>query len=178
MTSTSTFCHGGNWNPPTHDPVNGATFSECGTYRYKLWRIWDDSLPIITFIGLNPSTADATEDDQTVRRCRGLTKDWEYGGFKIVNLFAYCSTDPGALEHADDPVGPENDQYIKEATGLDAALVIAAWGEKGGKTDRSNDVLNMIDRGIECLGYTKDGFPRHPSRVEVDAKLVAYPREP
>ncbi len=162
MTSTSTFCHGGNWNPPTHDPVNGATFSESGTYRYELWRIWDDSLPIITFIGLNPGTAGATEDDQTVGRCRGLTKDWEYGGFQIVDLFAYCSTDPGALEHADDPVGPENDQYIKEATGLDAALVIAAWGEKGGKTDRSNDVLNMIDRGIECLGYTKDGFSTAP----------------
>lgn len=32
---------------------NGAEFSECGKYRYKLWRIWDDKLPLAMCIGLN-----------------------------------------------------------------------------------------------------------------------------
>lgn len=161
---------------PKPEPDNGAEFSECGTYRYKLWRIWDDKLPPITFIGLNPSTADAIADDQTVTRCIRFSKDWGYGGFQIVNLFAYRSTDPDALKHVADPVGPENDRYIKDATGLDHALVVAVWGKDGGKTRRSGEVLQLINRGLDCLGYTKDGYPKHPSRARKDSELERFPR--
>lgn len=132
----------------------------------------------MTFVCLNPSTADASTDDQTVRRCRGLTERWGYGGFQIVNLFAYRSTDPNGLKEVEDPIGPENDRFIKAATGLDAALIIAAWGEDGSKTHRSTDVLEMIDRGMDCLGYTKYGHPRHPSRVKSDVSPVRFPRNP
>jgi hypothetical protein len=40
-----------------------AILSECRTYRYELWQIWDESKPYAMFIGLNPSTADETDDD-------------------------------------------------------------------------------------------------------------------
>jgi len=72
LSSTSSFCQDAPSTRIDPKPNNGATFSECGRYRYKLCRIWDDSLPQVTFIGLNPSTADASIDDQTVKRCTGL----------------------------------------------------------------------------------------------------------
>ena len=175
LTSTSSPCWGGRKPRPRPEPNNGAIFSECGNYRYKLWRIWDTTLPVVTFIGLNPSTADASVDDQTVRRCTGLTKKWGYGGFQIVNLFAYRSTDPKGLREVNDPIGPENDLFINEATSLKAAVVIAAWGEVGSKSERSGEVLQMIDRRVDCLGYTKDGYPRHPSRVSGEVVPVPFP---
>lgn len=49
---------------------SGATISECGKYRYRLWRVWDESLPTCCFVMLNPSKADATEDDPTIRQER------------------------------------------------------------------------------------------------------------
>lgn len=42
-----------------------AIFSEDKIYRYVLIRIWDDYLPKIIFIGLNPSVADENSSDKT-----------------------------------------------------------------------------------------------------------------
>ena len=73
---------------------SGADFSECGRYRYKLWRTWDDVRPVVMFIMLNPSTADATADDPTIRRCIGFAHDWGYGGVRVGNLFAWRTPYP------------------------------------------------------------------------------------
>jgi hypothetical protein len=72
----------------------GAEFSDCGTYRYALWRTWNALQPGVLFVGLNPSTADATTDDPTIRRCIGFAKRWGYGGITMANVFAYRATDP------------------------------------------------------------------------------------
>lgn len=74
-----------------------AELSKCRTYRYALWRTWDESKPFAMFVGLNPSTADELEDDPTIRRCINFSKLWGYGGLCMVNLFAYRATDPTAL---------------------------------------------------------------------------------
>ena len=73
---------------------SGADFSECGRYRYKLWRTWDDIRPVVMFIMLNPSTADATADDPTIRRCIGFARAWGYGGVRVGNLFAWRTPYP------------------------------------------------------------------------------------
>ena len=82
-------------------------------YRYALWRIWDENKPYVLFIGLNPSTADETKDDPTVRRCIGFTQSWKkYGGVYLANLFAYRATNPRELEVVADPIGPGNDECV------------------------------------------------------------------
>lgn len=48
---------------------SSANIGEDGRYRYELSRTWDDALPSIAFILLNPSTADADIDDRTVEHC-------------------------------------------------------------------------------------------------------------
>ncbi len=47
----------------------GAQLSDCGAYRYRLWREWDTSCPTLAFLMLNPSTADHRVDDPTITRC-------------------------------------------------------------------------------------------------------------
>ena len=90
----------------------GATISDCGRYRYGLWRIWNWQLPNAVFIMLNPSTADAETDDPTIRRCVGFARSWDLGGVHIANLFALRASDPGELANAQDPIGSANDMYL------------------------------------------------------------------
>jgi hypothetical protein len=87
---------------------SGAEFSECQQYRYTLWRTWDSQADRVMFIGLNPSTADETEDDPTIRRCIRFAKDWGYGGILMMNAYAYRSTAPRGLKQVTDPIGPRN----------------------------------------------------------------------
>ena len=60
-----------------------AEFSECRLYRYSLRIVWGTALPLASFVGLNPSTADEWQDDPTVRRCRTFAESWNCGGLLI-----------------------------------------------------------------------------------------------
>ena len=77
---------------------NGAVFSECGKYRYALWRIWDESKPAVMFIGLNPSTADEKESDPTITKVISFAKSWGFGAVYMCNSFPYISTNPDELK--------------------------------------------------------------------------------
>lgn len=138
-----------------------------GDYRYLLSRKWDASKPKITFVMLNPSTADAKQDDPTLRKCINFARILGYGSLKVVNLFAYRATKPCELRKAADPIGPKNNYYIQLATRR-ASLIIVAWGTHGSFQGRDKVVQNLIyrNKSLYCLGVTKDGYPRHPLYLE------------
>jgi hypothetical protein len=141
--------------------TSGAVFSPCRTWRYTLTRTWADG-PLAMFVGLNPSTADETRDDPTIRRCVRFAREWGYSGVVMANLFAYRATDPGDMKAAADPVGPENDRRLAEQATA-CALVVAAWGTHGAYRDRAQAVVDSGALGdFAVLGLTKDGHPRHP----------------
>lgn len=140
----------------------GALLSDCRVYRYRLWRVWDAGKGVCAFIGLNPSTADENVDDPTIRRCISFARKFGCGSLEMLNLFAFRSTDPKALRDLDNPVGNENDYYIREVT-RQCELVIAAWGVHGKLGNRDIEVMELIGlHKMRCLGVTKDGCPRHP----------------
>jgi hypothetical protein len=142
----------------------GATISPCGLYRYALWRVWSTNIKPLLVIGLNPSTADAYKDDQTIRRCINYASDWGMGGLLMGNLFAFRSTCPSGLSSIADPVGPDNDAWLlrmKDAAGM----VLAAWGNHGDfRIERTAAVLELFPE-LYHLGLTKNGNPRHPCRL-------------
>lgn len=149
---------------------SGAIIDDSEEYRYSLWRVWNDKLPRVTFIMLNPSTADSREDDPTLRRCIKFAMDWGYGSLEVVNLFAYRSTDPKMLLSAHDPIGKENNQYILNALARSEKIILA-WGTKGILFDRDKDVLQLIQENrvpIYALELTKEGHPRHPLYVKAN----------
>jgi hypothetical protein len=148
-------------------------------YRYLLTRIWDPAVPPAVFLMLNPSTADALEDDNTIRRLagpNGFARRMGAGGLVVVNLFALCSTDPRVLRHHPDPVGPLNDAFIRQATHR-ARAVVAAWGAAGvehGRGARVTETLRGRRVALHCLGQTSTGQPRHPLYLPGDAALEPY----
>lgn len=150
--------------------------SEARTYRYLLTRIWDPSTPAAVWLMLNPSTADAMDDDPTIRRCKAYAVREGAGGIVVVNLFALRSTDPRALLRHRNPVGPANDAFIRQAV-RGARTVIAAWGAAGVQDGRSVAVAGMLARlrvPVQCLGVTATGQPRHPLYLPSTAPLEPF----
>lgn len=154
--------------------IKDAILSEDRKYRYILSRIWDETKPTVLFIGLNPSTADENEDDPTIRRCINFAKNWGFGGLLMANLFAFRSTKPQALFSAQDPIGSENNYYIKEYAEK-SELIIACWGNHGRFNNRSQQVYELID-SLNCLDTNKSGEPKHPLYIRSDAKPKPYVR--
>ena len=109
-------------------PTSTAEISPCGLYRYRLTRTWDAAAPALLFVMLNPSTADASEDDPTIRRCLGFARRERAGGLVVANLFAFRATDPKALEDAADPIGPDNARWIETCVRETSGPIVAAWG--------------------------------------------------
>lgn len=153
----------------------GAIFDATGAYRYRLWRIWDASTPRVAFVLLNPSTADVSNDDPTIRRCLGFARSWGFGGLEVINLFAYRATEPAALRKALDPVGPENARHIRDAC-TNVQRIILAWGNHGALNGQGRIVLDLLQGlgTLYSLGQTKSGHPRHPLYVRENALPVPY----
>ncbi|MCH2174801.1 MAG: DUF1643 domain-containing protein [Lentisphaeria bacterium] len=137
-----------------------AVLSDCRTYRYSLWRIWDDKKKLALFIGLNPSTADETSDDPTLKRCMDFAKSWGYGGVCMANLFAYRATQPSDMMAAQDPVGAENDKWLLKLVD-ECGVAIAAWGNDGKHMQRSSILKAMLPE-LHYLKLNKSGEPAHP----------------
>jgi hypothetical protein len=154
----------------------GATFDERRRYRYRLWRDWTASPRRVTFIMLNPSTADERVLDPTVRRCIGFAKAWGFGGIDVVNLYAWRSTDPAALRRSADPVGAGNDAAIACAL-RQAALAVAAWGSHPLAGERATAIRALAARlrmPLYCLGTTTAGHPRHPLYVRGSTRPASW----
>lgn len=151
--------------------------SDGGLYRYSLRRTWEPGVAHALFIMLNPSTADATVDDPTIRRCMGFAAEWGLGGIYVANLYAYRATKPADLWRATDPVGPDNDQWLHALyvrTRFENGAVIAAWGANA-KPDRVAAVCSSLGP-LDCLGVTKAGAPRHPLYLRADATPTPWSR--
>lgn len=112
------------------------------------------------FVGLNPSTADETQDDPTIRRCIAFAKDWGYAGLCMTNLFAFRATDPKDMKAAAEPTGSENDMHLK-ALAEGAGVIVAAWGANGTYKGRDAEVRRLLP-ALHYLALTKDGHPGHP----------------
>lgn len=157
---------------------DNAVISACGRYRYLLTRQVGPGARTATFVMLNPSTADATNDDPTIRRCIGFARQWGCGRLAVLNLFAFRATDPADLKRAEEPVGPENKDWFDRALSVpDPGPVICAWGVHGEHRCQDLIVLDWLaGYGVEplALGVTRDGHPRHPLYLPKTAEPVPF----
>lgn len=126
------------------------------------------------FVGLNPSTADETNDDPTLTRCMNFAKLWGYGGVCMANLFAFRATEPNDMKLAKNPIGPLNNKWLKSLA-KDAGIVVAAWGNDGVFLNRSIEVVGFMPE-MYCLKLNKSGEPAHPLYQAAKLKPVLMDR--
>ena len=157
-------------------PLGGA-FIE-GDFRYHLWRSQAEGEKSLCLIMLNPSTADVTENDQTIRKVIGFASRLGFRAIDVLNLYGYRATNPIRLRIADFPVGARNDETIREVlTGPYVARVVVAWGIHA-KRSRAKEVLQLIrdcGHAPEALAVTKGGFPAHPLYLPYTCKPKPFP---
>jgi len=151
-------------------------------YRYALGREWVFDGPTVVYLMLNPSTATAAIDDQTLRQCRYFAERDHFGSLVVLNLFAYRATDPNLLLAAADDgvniVGPASYELLRAAADLrPRPRFVAAWGSWGADREfreRAEAVELLLANGLGgymTLGRTKTGQPRHPCRLPHSAKF-------
>jgi hypothetical protein len=150
-----------------------AVISDDGKYRYYLSRNWGGDGKVVTFIGLNPSKADAKQNDPTVVKCIRFAKSWGATKLLIVNLFAYRSSSPRDLLRVENPIGADNDAWIRRAV-EEADIIVAAWGNNGNYLGRANEIAKRFDGKLQALHLTKQGMPGHPLYIPADKKLVRF----
>lgn len=159
--------------------MSDAIISDCGLYRYRLERegAGEGSTAIIM---VNPSTADAEQDDATIRKLRGFGERNGWGRLIIGNLFAYRATDVRELGRAVDPIGPENDEHLARIFS-EADRVICGWGPvskqpRAYRGLRWRKILTIAgDRPLHCIGETaKCGHPCHPLMLSYDRPIVRW----
>jgi hypothetical protein len=137
-------------------------------YRYSLTHEWQGGpKKKLVFLMLNPSTADAFKADPTVARCMVWAQKWGYGTLEVVNLFAFRATKPAAMKKAEDPVGPLNNEFLRDAAAA-ADLVIAAWGAHGKHQGRGLEVARKVLKvsPLFCLEVIENGHPKHPLYIK------------
>lgn len=141
-------------------------------YRYSLSHKWNGAPDKkLVFLMLNPSTADAFKTDPTVAACMVWAQMWEFGELEVVNIFSYRATDPKLMKKAEDPIGPLNNAFIKDAV-ASASLVVAAWGAHGNHLGRGREVAGKLlkDAKLTCFTTVKGGHPKHPLYIKRKTK--------
>lgn len=142
--------------------IREAYISDCGLFRYTLTRAWDAALPALVFVMLNPSKADASCDDPTIKKCITVARFNGYGGILVVNLYPYRATNPKELRK---DLLPELNHLILEMVFHTANKIICAWGANARGDPQAAKVLKMIRatwKSPWALRLLKDGTPEHP----------------
>lgn len=158
-----------------------AILSPCEHYRLRLERVVDMLSPVTAaLIGVNPSTADAVEDDQTIRKDLGFARIHGWGRIIKGNKFAYRAKDVRELREAADPIGPGCDDELRRII-ADADVVVACWGPLSKLPrhlrERWRQIVRMADdagKPLMCFGTAKDGQPRHTLMLAYDTPLVRW----
>lgn len=148
-----------------------ALMSKDKTHRFVLWRIWDDELPKVAFIGLNPSTADAITDDPTIRRVRRFAKDWGYGGFYMLNLFTKITPYPKELARNGN-LNMTSEYWLRHYIAKSKEVVFA-WGSNKLVKKRAANIAKMYPHA-SALDINKNGSPKHPLYVKADIKRITF----
>lgn len=154
--------------------VYDALISECGQFRYYLIRQWDAGLPLLGFVMLNPSKADAILNDPTIKKCMTFAHALGYGGIVVMNLYAYRATNPADLKRAGYPIGPLTDTVIQLLL-PSCAAVVCAWGANARqRPERAAQVHSLLLRhsAVYALRLLSDGTPEHPLYLPSACKLI------
>jgi hypothetical protein len=152
---------------------NGAIFSDDRKYRYAIWRIWDKEKPLVMFIGLNPSKANESESDNTITKVKKIASHNGFGGFYMMNCWAYISTDPKLLMHS--PLSDEWNNNMLTAISAKCKEVVFAWGNFKIIRDKGRDLeLIKMFPNAKALHINNNGSPKHPLYCKDETILIPF----
>ena len=161
-----------------------ATLSACEQYRYRLERqvapLLNDHHEPVLFIGVNPSTADAIEDDATIRKMSGFILRWGFTRFMVGNVFGYRATDVKELADIVDPVGLDNYTHLRQMI-KECAVIVPCWGNQSKVPKHLRVQFNVVRsflllqaKPVMVFGLTNSGDPLHPLMLPYTTPLQLW----
>jgi hypothetical protein len=143
-----------------------------GERRYQLWRIWDEKKPLLLYILLNPSHANAEDDDRTVSKLMNFTKNFGFGGFYLGNIHSYITPYPSVLKNKILKKDSANVKHLKIMINK-CEKVVFGWGNAG---DIPNWLNGIVERAF-CFGLNQNGSPKHPLYLSYKTPLIQFKAE-
>ena len=137
--------------------------------RYSLWRIWNENLPKVLYVMLNPSLADGSKDDRTIRKLNYFTEKFGFGGFYVGNIYPQITPYPKVLYSLNLSQSKKNCFYINSMVKKSKKTVFA-WGNC---KERPLWVENLVKNPL-CFGHNKNGSPKHPLYLPKTTPLVKF----
>ena len=159
------------------ESISGAIFSEDRRFRFAIWRLWDQHLPAMFYIGLNPSTAAEYRNDPTILRLAGLAKTLGFGGLFGANMYPYITAYPAQLWPHEAEQQEMNNRVILMIRGITKTAVVG-WGNEGTHAgNRPSEVLKLLGEPVYCFKVNKSGEPIHPLYLPRTSRLIPYIRK-
>jgi hypothetical protein len=156
--------------------TRSAIVSPDEVYRTGLYRELNvEGTGALLWVMLNPSTADAKEDDPTIRRICNFTRDHKARHCYVVNLYDFRATDPALLLKAVTAgIGNSkaNDFHLSMMGSL-YGVAVCAWGKNAPEARAREVSMELMRLGVKlfCLGTNLDGSPVHPLYVPGDRRI-------
>ena len=145
--------------------ISKAEFSLDGHNRYSLSRIWENKLPKVLFIMLNPSIANSKKNDPTIRKIISYSKSWGFGGVYVGNIYSNISPYPKdirLIKFHREKKNIESIKKMKEKT----ELSVFAWGNN----EKAPNWLKAIIKTPYYIELSKNGIPKHPLYLKKNLK--------
>jgi hypothetical protein len=147
-------------------------------YRYELSRVWNETLPALMLVMMNPSIATPFVDDPSVAKGRRYAEDWGFGTLLVGNGFAYRTTDQKGLMKVDDPIGPDNDKHLLDMAAR-ADMILFAYGKPHKSLlYRGPHVARLLAKEhlakFHVLEQSLDGTPKHPLYLKGSLRPIPW----
>jgi hypothetical protein len=172
---------GGKVRLPLMAGVKGdATFSADGRYRQLMRRWTGETFPkrYILFIGMNPSTADATVNDPTCAREWTFAQREGYSAMVKANVGDYRATDPKMLLAPGLVAVSDANLPAIRAAAAEADFVVLCHGKLNKALAPAGkaivEALKADGTELWCFGTNGDGSPKHPLYLRLDTPLVRF----
>lgn len=137
------------------DFESGASYNSID--RIKLFRKWDSTKKKLNIIMYYPSTADAKNDDVTIKRCIDIANFNNYGSISVYNI-------------QEDVFNTSIfDEIIKEGS-----PIVLAWGNKLSESKTAKVVKSFKDTTLLCFGKLKNGNPALPTRLAKETEIIKF----
>jgi hypothetical protein len=128
------------------------------------------------FIGLNPSTADETDNDPTIKSVCRIARHNGYGGVFMMNCFPFVSTDPKQMLLCP----PKSEEWKINYWWLwrvsrKCIDVVFAWGNF--KVVKEMNIVKEMCKlfpNAKALHVNKNGSPKHPLYCKSNTLFIDY----
>lgn len=152
--------------------TKAACFTAGRKHRFWLSRVWDKTKPEVAFIGLNPSTANEDENDNTITKVIKIAAHNGYGSVTMLNLYPCVTPYPQQIAELIDPAHTAtNSKCLEEHT--DDCDVVFCWGNFKEAQQIGKNVIEWFDKPL-CIAQNKNGSPKHPLYCKDDSKLIPF----